>query len=848
MASTRPGTHWGQWVALQALCWVVAFAVCAATAVGIILATWAATVPFASRLADRPTPAAPTFGTLPSRDATVVRRAVAMPGCSDATLVLWKTAGGEDVLVAAVDCANADSATAWATYFKESSSDAARLSRALSTDWAPSVIYWTSGPWVGTTWGSATALDATRGQVRDLAKAAPTSPRSQVFSPPIEGVEAAILALAVIGYVVARLRRERLSSPTDLTVYHDVTNQVGKHNGGWPALLFRVLFFGVLGLAFSTLLQALQPEQLWFIRVLYLILFVMFLIPLARAMATLPTLGKHSGSRAKSTRIRSILGSALMRMSSVVPIFAMLLMLISARGYPDALWAAAIIDAWNRGPLEMSRFAATPFGFWWSVQPWILLLFVVAVVVVFALITRWGRRLARPSGADLAADTPRVLYLRSFDDDSERIRSSFFAASPGELLAASFTRTPFVTFLSDLIGHFAQLVLIDPPDRTAVQSGAGLRYDDDSWRDGVKEHAAASVFVTMLVNASKVNEGFRWELDYVGNTLPHGRIMLVIAPVRREGFAERWRALVESLADSPRFANLSGLGDLPDGTHLLVRRAGGEWAAYGARWRSDRTYVQCYAEAVAENWLTWAQEAGVPESAARVALAKLKGEGPLPVLLAKGLPFNLGQRIKATRTDSPVPPVDERHRRPLDAETVARREACELFDKANETDASAAELGPMLQEALRVARTLVEAQPRDPTLLADLGYALGAASRKVPRGSAPWRSLLSECISVIRRIPASKATDPTTRNLATALANLAAETTEDRAHARALAHEASMLFVGLARSKPTDEARASDAKWSLDLEAGLWPDGSPERDGVLRQRTLLDEPRAPMRD
>lgn len=642
----RPGSLRGRWLAKQAVGWVVAFAVCAAAAVGLNLATWAATVPFATRLADRPTPTAPAFGSLPSSDATLLRRAVAMPGCSDATLVRWKTAGGEDVLVAAVDCASADSATAWVSFFEQSNSEVARLSRALLTGWAPSVIFWASGPWVGTTWGSATALGATRDQVRDLAKAAPTSPRSQVFSPSIEVVEAVILLLAVAGYLVSRSRRERLSSPTDLSVYHDVTSRVGKHHGGWVALFFRVLFYGSLWLAAESFLLVLQPEQLWFVRVLYMIPFVVGLIPLVMATTMLPTLGKHSASRIKSTRIRSILGSALMRMSSVAPIFAMVLMLLANRDYPDALWAAVILDAWNRGPVEMSRFAATPFGFWWSIQPSILLLFVVAVVVVFALITRWGRRLSRPIGAELAADTPRVLYLRAFDDDSMRIRSSFFATSPGELLSASFIRTPFVTFLSDLIGHFAQLVLIDPPDRTAVQSGAGLRYDNDSWQDGVKEHAATSVFVTMLVNASKVNEGFRWELDYVGEALPHGRVMLVIAPVRRERFADRWRAMVESFGHSPRFASLSGLGDLPDGTHILVRRADGEWAAYGARWRSDRTYVQCYAEAVAENWLRWAQEAGVPESAARVALAKLEASGPLPLLLTKGLPFNIGQRIK----------------------------------------------------------------------------------------------------------------------------------------------------------------------------------------------------------
>lgn len=148
------------------------------------------------------------------------------------------------------------------------------------------------------------------------------------------------------------------------------------------------------------------------------------------------------------------------------------------------------------------------------------------------------------------------------------------------------------------------VIAVAPPgSRLRPLGAARASYDNDSWQDAVRQHAAGARAVIISGTPASIHAGFDWEIALVARDLPHARVIVIIAPWRG-ATRRRWAGFLSRAVGEPLFATL---GDpcVSEGVHVACHAPALGWRAWGASTRTDWTYAMAVHEATSEYLPAW---------------------------------------------------------------------------------------------------------------------------------------------------------------------------------------------------------------------------------------------------
>jgi hypothetical protein len=167
----------------------------------------------------------------------------------------------------------------------------------------------------------------------------------------------------------------------------------------------------------------------------------------------------------------------------------------------------------------------------------------LALIVFGAHIYRRARRAAMlPGSALMKRDSrPIVLYLRSFQDDSQiKLRAR---AANGRILPERLVKIPFEEVVTDHLWGYGPVLAIGDPrmkfKRTPL--GAARDYvDDSSWQQKVIELVQDAAMIVIVAGGT---EGLAWEIDTIAKLGLVWKLVLLLPPVGVQELQARWQAL-----------------------------------------------------------------------------------------------------------------------------------------------------------------------------------------------------------------------------------------------------------------------------------------------------------------
>ncbi|GAA0945658.1 hypothetical protein GCM10009554_40720 [Kribbella koreensis] len=236
-----------------------------------------------------------------------------------------------------------------------------------------------------------------------------------------------------------------------------------------------------------------------------------------------------------------------------------------------------------------------------------LVLFAGAVLAAYG-IDRLSQRLAAVSARQiLAADKrPHLLYLRSFDEDSLKLRATYSRRGILNRLAIRRTRR-FEEILVGYLSAFGPVIAVAPPGTRLQPIGAArASFDSDAWKASVADWSDDALAVVISATPGEVRPGYRWELDYIANGLHHSRIIAVLGPWRSGELRRRWACFLDSTVGSELFLPLRWGWVQPGG--LMLTHSDTGWTAYGARRRWDWSYAMAFDAALVALHQSWLAE------------------------------------------------------------------------------------------------------------------------------------------------------------------------------------------------------------------------------------------------
>lgn len=239
----------------------------------------------------------------------------------------------------------------------------------------------------------------------------------------------------------------------------------------------------------------------------------------------------------------------------------------------------------------------------------IVLAVLPALLFAYALRTLGRRLQAADAEALLAIDKrPPFLYLRSFDEDKLRIPAPSLRTGPVERLVP-WRRRSFERVVVDTLSRYGPVIAVsDPRARLAPIGAARASLPHEVWRDQVAKWAGEALVVVVGGTPSEVREGLAFELSVLA-AAPQPRLLVVQAPYRRDDLTRRWSGFLRQAARLPLFAALLGEW-VQEGTLMLTHDNTRGWIAWGARWRTDRSYALALDAALSEEIPLWYQEFG----------------------------------------------------------------------------------------------------------------------------------------------------------------------------------------------------------------------------------------------
>lgn len=219
--------------------------------------------------------------------------------------------------------------------------------------------------------------------------------------------------------------------------------------------------------------------------------------------------------------------------------------------------------------------------------------FVYASIVLTKLLDRLSTftRATPRFGED--ATRGDVLLLRSFDDDSVRIRAMDTHLGSLNLLLGN--RVRFEEYVATTVAQNSDLIAIGKPGEPLPPLGAARTYfADDEWQNAIDTTVRRAGAVIMLTAGTS---GFEWELNLLRRTGHLAKTLILIPPVSADDEIGRIQDLFSRLGISTleriqddswndwifTFAFcLTGIGFTEDGQPVYYLSMGRDWAAYAA--------------------------------------------------------------------------------------------------------------------------------------------------------------------------------------------------------------------------------------------------------------------------
>lgn len=253
---------------------------------------------------------------------------------------------------------------------------------------------------------------------------------------------------------------------------------------------------------------------------------------------------------------------------------------------------------------------------------------VIVAVMAGYFIDRAAQRLrARHLHAAMLRDPDhRMLYLRNFGDDAQKILTSRFnrrgvwQRSTGWLNPIGTAR--FEEVLARALAHRGPVVAVARggkmrPLFSAIAPTLGTAkttLPDSKWKDWVTDQAINAHAVVVSATPAQISrkgpgEGFDTELRMLAERAEHGRIILVFGTGTREVLHRRFGDFMDAVRCYPLFSDLAS-GWITDGALVLVHvpAAGwGTWIGWGAERRTAWTYTAAIDAAMAYAEEAWAR-------------------------------------------------------------------------------------------------------------------------------------------------------------------------------------------------------------------------------------------------
>jgi hypothetical protein len=164
-----------------------------------------------------------------------------------------------------------------------------------------------------------------------------------------------------------------------------------------------------------------------------------------------------------------------------------------------------------------------------------------AGVAIYRLALRFS--MPRPGPAVLQDPRPAILYLRSFADDSLRIRVAPFArASLLERLSAR-RKQGFEEVMAEELQRHGPVVAVSEPGRWLAPIGfARQSLSDAEWQTSVRQRMSECGLVVVVVGRSR---GLLWEVEALFETGAWRKALFLFPPVK--DLCARWTQLADAL-------------------------------------------------------------------------------------------------------------------------------------------------------------------------------------------------------------------------------------------------------------------------------------------------------------
>ncbi len=202
-------------------------------------------------------------------------------------------------------------------------------------------------------------------------------------------------------------------------------------------------------------------------------------------------------------------------------------------------------------------------------------------------------------------DNPHFLYLRSFDEDRLKVVAPSLRRG---ILArlVPLRRRRFEEVLVEALAPYGPVVAVSPPGtRLAPLGTARTLMPQEGWLEEVRRLAQGAMAVVLSATPGQVRGGLEEELRLLGaGGLSQARVMILRAPWRGMQQQQRWTTFVRAASRHDFFKPLGGDWVQP-GAHVVAHRESDGWTAWGARQRTDRSYLTAVREAVDHCWAEW---------------------------------------------------------------------------------------------------------------------------------------------------------------------------------------------------------------------------------------------------
>ncbi|MCR6481248.1 hypothetical protein M8542_00295 [Amycolatopsis sp. OK19-0408] len=305
------------------------------------------------------------------------------------------------------------------------------------------------------------------------------------------------------------------------------------------------------------------------------------------------------------TCLAALLRFAIRALTLLVGLVYVIACLSAAFGGPDGAFmgnamrvAGQKIAQGSASPTDYLRFV----GIFASGSVWVVGYFLIAFITVMLLVDRLALLLLTKNARELIRtdSRPPILYLRNFGDDKLKVRASRVSRR-GLLGRLSFSRKRrFEETVAWRINLYSGVVAINDPSNFLPSLGAAkMNLAHNNWKHDVERLANSSLAVLVSATPTNINEGLRWELEMIAQRLSHRRVILLLAPRKKQELLYSWRLFVDAVRDHPFFDGIKNIN--PSGAALVVAHIPGVgWKAWGAKTRTEWTYSMAVHGALSE--------------------------------------------------------------------------------------------------------------------------------------------------------------------------------------------------------------------------------------------------------